>query len=165
MRLLPKIYRPHTPKHIVFFLLVFCVLGLLLALILFSDNREPISPKKPPITTAKPEIKLLSVEPAPGPRTTIDGFSFTAFEFSAPIDPALIVVRAEPYIALKKTVFPDRPNILYIEPQSRSWDNGVSYTIIINKGIIGLNNEELKQDIVYTFSNTVPEYIELPGPI
>lgn len=138
---------------------------LLLVLTLANRGPEPMKPKTPPVATTNPEIKLVSIEPAPGARQSIDGFTFTAFEFSATVNPDLVTVRADPYIALKKSVFFDRPNTLYIEPQTKAWESGITYTLTIVKGVIGINSEELKEDVVYTFSNTPPEYIDLPGPI
>lgn len=147
------------------YLILFAVVGLVLVLVVFSRGNAPFEPKTPPVATANPEIKLVSVEPPAGPRWTIDSFTHTAFEFTSPVNPDLVVVRADPNIALRKTVYPGRPNVLYIEPQDKAWASGVNYTLTIVKGVIGFNNEELKEDIVYTFSNTPPEFIDLPGPI
>lgn len=140
--------------------------GVVVAVVFFTNKETaPFKPTTPPVTVVAPEVKLVSVDPVPGDRQTIDSFTFTAFEFSLPIKADLIQVQADPYIALKKIVYQDRPNILYVEPQAVAWTSGVTYTITIKKGVIGVNGEELKEDVVYTFSNTPPEYIDLPGPI
>jgi len=146
----------------------FVLIGVVIfvAVMYFVNKGEvPFEPKTPPVTVAVPEVKVVSVDPAPGDRQTIDGFTSTAFEFSSPIKVDLVQIQANPYIALKKTVYQDRPNILYVEPQAVAWTGGLTYTITIKKGVIGVNGEELKEDVVYTFSNTPPEYIDLPGPI
>lgn len=147
------------------FLVVLCGVVVVVAVVLINSGTIPTTPAIPPVTVVTPEITLVSIDPSAGSRQSVDTRTFTAFEFSAPVNADAVVVQISPYIALKKSVFSDRSNILYVEPQSTAWVSGTNYTIIIKKGFVGLNGEELKQDVIYTFSNTPPDAIYLDGPI
>lgn len=123
------------------------------------------SPEVPPVIINSPELTVLSVDPPTGERQSVDGFTPTAFKFSAPIAPELINIIVTPTIQLNKTVYPEKPDTLFVEPAKSAWVDGTTYTLTVKIGSRGSNGEELKEDYTYIFSNTQPVYIDLPGPI
>lgn len=158
-------------RWLVFTLLGVIALIIVIALLFFKGKPQggikgPIaSPEVPPVVINSPELTVLSVDPPAGDRQSVDGFTFTAFKFSAPIAPELINISVTPSIQLTKTVYPEKPDTLFIEPAKSAWVDGTIYTLTVKIDSRGSNGEELKKDYIYTFSNTQPEYIDLLGPI
>ncbi len=157
-------------------LMLFTGLGLLLVFVIIAiltlRNKKPgvvIPPigssVVPPVVTTAPALTLISVDPPSGKRESIDGFTPTAFKFSAPVDQSSVKASTSPTNLLRITVFPEKPDTVFVEPQKTAWQTGVEYVITIKAGLRGTSGEELKEDIVYSFSNTPPEFIELTNPI
>lgn len=147
------------------------ILGVFVVMFLFGsatpqNNLPPVNGNNvPPVVVTTPSLDVVSIEPPAGKRESIDGFIPTIFKFSSSVDVASLRVEVFPTIVLKKIVFPEKPDSVFIEPERTPWQSGVTYTLKIKAGLKGVSGEELKQDVEYSFSNTPPEYINLSNPI
>ena len=149
-------------------IIAFTCVVLLVVVFLFllgPSPSAPVAPKgneavSPPVVKATPELKLLEVTPEEGKREDIDAFSKTLFKFSAPILAETARVTVTPSIRVNTVVYKYMPDVLIVEADTVPWSSGVTYTITVGAGLRGSGSEELKSDVVYTFSNIPPEYID-----
>lgn len=163
-KVLNKIRKLGKKRIIVVFL---CVALLAIVLLLFfrSPLPTPVTPwaneaVSPPVVKVNPELKLIEVTPKEGRREDIDGFSKTMFKFSAPIMVETARIAVTPSIKVNTVVYKYAPDVLVVEADSTPWSSGVTYTVTVKAGLRGSGGEELKYDVVYSFSNVPPENID-----
>jgi hypothetical protein len=166
-------------KNLIIFLknkkavLVVGLVLLVLMIFVFLFNSDTLLPpvvtdpidKPAPVVVTMPELKFVAVTPDEGNRETFDTLSQTFFEFSAALDQTSAQVVVTPAIPIKTTVYEGQKNVLVIEPSSVEWKVGVQYVVTIKPGLRGAGGEELKKEIDYKLSVTVPEVFEGGDPI
>lgn len=147
---------------------VVCLVVLVLLVGYFDRTSGPARPpvnsnEVPPVVVTVPQLKLLETIPAEGIREDVDTYSQTRFTFSAPIVLTSATVTTSPSISVQKFVHGATPDTLVVEAGTMPWVTGVEYKITINKGLRGVNGEELQNDVVYKFTNNPPEVIDYEG--
>lgn len=138
---------------------VFIVLGLvmLIALALFFFLKKGQQPPSPP-EIPKGSLNLLQTLPPEGKNQSLFVSTAVLFTFDGPLILSTADVSVDPKIEIITETARNSSATLTIRPVDE-WKEGVPYTITVKKGLLSVNNKELKENIIYKIEFEYPEDI------
>lgn len=122
----------------------------ILAVFLFLKQRQA-----PSLPSEKEPLNLLEIFPSEGKQQALFSSTAILFTFDAPLVLSTVNVSIDPKIEIVAEAARNSSAILAIRPVEE-WEKGVSYTIVIKKGLASVNNKELKGDITYKIEFEYP---------
>lgn len=138
---------------------ILIILGVVILVILgvfffLKRVRQPSpSPEIP-----KGSLKLLQTLPPEGKSQSLFTSTAILFTFDAPLVLSTADISIDPGIEIITETTRNNSATLAIRPVDE-WKEGVPYTITIKKGLLSVNNKELKENIIYKIEFEYPEDI------
>jgi hypothetical protein len=138
---------------------IFIILGVVIIIIIgiffFLKKRQQPSP---PIDVPKGSLNLLQALPPEGKSRSLFTTTAILFTFDSPLVLSTDDTSIDPKIEIITEIARNNSATLAIRPVDE-WKEGVIYTITIKKGLLSVNNKELKKDIIYKIEFEYPEDI------
>lgn len=135
------------------------ILGVVILVILgvffFLKKRQQPSP---PAEIPKGSLKLLQTLPPEGKSQSLFTSTAILFTFDAPLVLSTADISIDPKTEVITETSRNSSATLAIRPVDE-WKEGVPYTITIKKGLLSVNNKELKESIIYKIEFEYPEDI------
>jgi len=139
-----------------FFVALVCAVFLILAP--FRKPSEEVEFQPVVVQEKKIKFELLNVTPPSGSGSYFDYSQEIVFEFTKPVDEASVKISAEPEIEFRPRVWPDKPNMLYLQPLPPYWKPYVEYEVVLEE-VASVDGESFGEIYKYNFYNEPPEYI------
>ncbi|MFA5881044.1 MAG: hypothetical protein WC834_02520 [Eubacteriales bacterium] len=141
-------------------LLALLILAGLLSSFLFLRPGEPPVLTKPPVVGVN-TLKVISANPM-GNTSSLNTLFPVSVKFSESLGSDLsgIYVDISPAVPFDKYVVSSLPDALWLAPrpvstaETRGWVDGVTYTVLIEKGSKISSGAVLKEDYSFSFSNS-----------
>jgi uncharacterized membrane protein len=136
-------------------IIVFIVTLVLISILWFlkSKKEEPQTPK-----IQKGALTLIQTIPPEGEKESLFTSTAILFSFDSPLVLSTAQVTIDPQIEISLETARNSSSTLAIRPLGE-WQEGTLYTITIKKGLMSVNNKELKEDLVYKIKFKFPEDI------
>lgn len=119
---------------------------LVISLLLIVDKLRLTPPSLTPRSVT--ELKHIQTLPKAGKNQLIHPSTGIVFTFDSPLYLPSAGVSIEPKEEVVVEISKSNSSALIVRPKNE-WKIGTAYTIKIKKGLLSLNNYELKEDIIY----------------
>ncbi len=133
-------------KIIIIGAIVLFILGVFLFL---KQEQAPLPPPE------KGPLSLLRVSPPEGKQQSLFTSTAILFTFDGPLVLSTVNISIDPKIEIITEAARDSSATLAVRPAGE-WEIGVSYTIVVKKGLTSVNNKELKEDVTYEIEFEYP---------
>ncbi|MCK4588508.1 LPXTG cell wall anchor domain-containing protein [Candidatus Woesebacteria bacterium] len=137
--------------------LIILGIAILIALGLFFFLKKKQQPPFPP-EIPKGSLSLLQTLPSEGKNQSLFTSTAILFTFDGPLILSTADVSIDPKIEIITEITRNNSATLAIRPVDE-WKEGIPYTITIKKGLLSVNNKELKESIIYKIEFEYPEDI------
>ncbi len=136
---------------------ILIILGVVILVVIgvffFLKRTQQPSPEIP-----KGSLELLQTLPSEGKSQSLFTSTAILFTFDAPLILSTADISIDPKIEVITETARNSSATLAIRPVDE-WEKGVPYTITIKKGLLSVNNKELKESIIYKIEFEYPEDI------
>lgn len=131
-------------------IIIGAIVLFILGVFLFLKQKQA-----PPPPLEKGPLSLLRVSPPEGKQQSLFTSTAILFTFDGPLILSTVNISIDPKIEIVTEAARDSSATLAVRPAGE-WEKGVSYTIVVKKGLTSVNNKELKEDVTYEIEFEYP---------